>query len=1152
MPSSPAASSGSEPDFDVERFRSLLTRDAGIVLIELDARGVIVSCSGQAGATRDRHLLADLPDRERATAAERLARVLEHNEEAAFEFVLPDGGRFAAVARPSPDGGALVVGRDITEQAGALERARRAAREFHSIVAGQPGASALVDMRDGVVFLSDSVVDLLGYSPADLMGWKARSLLSSDSAGSLRAILNDASDSNRHVHTTIEVDHRDGSPRWLEFTIDRLVGEDGRPQLLATARDVTGQLQVEADLRRQRDLALALSDLGALVNSSLELGDVLGRILEAAAAVVPNDLSSIMLIHDDRAVIVAHRGLESYGIRLESDQRWMSLQGNTHVARAVRQRKPEIVTDAAADPEWTLFYGPSPIRSSLITPIIVKGKVIGLLNVDSVHRRAFAAEDADRLQAFSDHAGVALANAQLFEQISAEKDRIALLYRLQHDLDVTVGIQAIIQRVLAFADIDLHATSSELWWADELPGRFTRHQRESISGDTPTLSASWLLEQTTPLVLVSDPTQAIGDGGPTDPRWRMLAGEGSPPVAACLPLRVGERILGALVLQAKSFDFPYNDRGLLRALARALALSLESAHLLEAEHQRAEDLAALDQLSVALIDPPSVDELSQRICAAVQRQFATLTCEIDLAGPPTTEPSSRSLHPPEDLAAVAARLGTPIFVDDIRSESSSGESLWAPRPRHLDARTQGAVPLWVGGRTMGVILLERSQPGSFTERDQRLLTAFAERAASALHSTQLVAALADDARYLSTLNEISRSGLRGADLTSLLERMADLVVELIQADSAAITLWDDVTKRRQPGAGSASIRDLYRAHLAHSTERQIADLVIETGLPLVVPDVLHPTPLLPEPSRRLPAKTLLAAPLLIGERVLGALIVGYHQHHPVSSVDVERVRHAAGVVALSIANQQLFDELATARQTAETANQLKGEFLANTSHELRTPLSGILGALRLVLDDVCQDRDEERAFVNTAHDAALRLLTHINELLDLSKIEAGQMTVELQAVDVGLAMSQVYDLLAPNAAQQGVTLSIENRLAPDVRAYADPEHVRHVLLNLVGNALKFTPRGDVRLRATNGADAVFVAVEDTGIGIPAEAQHGLFQPFVQVDGSSTRPFGGTGLGLAISRKLAEGMGGTLDLFSAGLHQGSTFTLRLPLWSGDVY
>ncbi len=1151
MSSSDAVRSDSEFDFDVVRFRSLLTREAGLLFIEIDANGVIVSCSADAHTARGRHILADLSERDYLTAHERLARVFEHGEQASFEFVLGPGKRYAAFATPSSKGGALLVGRDITEQASELESARRAAREFHNILAGQPGASALVDLQDGVVFLSDSVVDLLGYGAADLMGWKARSLLSTDSAGSLRAILKDAAENGRHVHTTVEVDHRDGTPRWIEFTIDRLAGEEGRPQLLATARDVTEQLQVEADLRRQRDLALALSDLSALVNSSLELGAVLRRILDAAAAVVPNDLSSIMLIHDERAVIVAHRGLEAHGIQLGDDQRWMPLQGNTHVARAVRQRRPEIVTDTLADPEWTLFYGPSPIRSSLISPIIVKGNVIGLLNVDSVRPHAFADGDASRLQAFSDHAGVALANAQLFEQISAEKDRIALLYRLQHDLDVTVGIEAIIQRVLAFADIDLHASSSELWWADELPGRFLRYRRDMAAQTPSMLSATWLTDQTAPLRLVSDPIHLSGDGGPSDPRWQQLAGEGTPAVAACLPLRVGERVLGALILRARALTFPYNDRGLLQALARALALSLESAHLLEAEHQRAEDLAAVDQLSVALIDPPTLEELRQRICAAVRKQFDALTCEIDLAGPPTTEPYVRSGHPPEDLAAVAARLGAPIFVDDIRSRSGTNESLWAPRPRHPDARTQGAVPLWVGGRTMGVMLCERAQPGSFSERDQRLLTAFAERAASALHSTQLVAALADDARYLSTLNEISRSGLRGADLTSLLERMADLVVELVQADSAAITLWDDTAKRRLPGAGSASIREPYRTHLAHSTERQIADIVIETGQPLIVPDVLHPSPLLPEPSRRLPAKTLLAAPLLIGERVLGALIVGHHQHHSVSSVDVERVRHAAGVVALSIANQQLFDELATARQTAEAANQLKGEFLANTSHELRTPLTGILGALRLVLDDVCQDRDEERAFVNTAHDAALRLLTHINELLDLSKIEAGQMTVEWQAVDVGLAMSQVYDLLAPNAAQQGVTLSIENRLAPEQRAHADPEHVRHVLLNLVGNALKFTPHGEVRMRATAGAEAVFIVVEDTGIGIPTEVQHGLFQPFVQVDGSSTRPFGGTGLGLAISRKLAEGMGGTLDLFSAGLHQGSTFTLRLPLWSGEV-
>ncbi len=1158
------------PASDVERLKALLAPEFGVFCIELDAQGRFRQflCQDVLPDWPDplpgQGLLDYLPEPARSRLAADLESAVTGGEPVTIEFKVESQGHerwFSSIVTPlvdetdQPDG-CLIVGRDITVQRAALAQAEFTSQLFRRVVDHSPGVITLVHPAEGIAYLNEGVAGVLGYAADALLGWQARSIVTEADAERLEALVRaDRAAGRRMTATIVRARHRDGRWRQLALNLEYIDFPDGIMRLLVAARDITAEVQAEEGLRQERDLAIALSELGALMNSSLDLGEVLNRILSAAAAVVPSELSSIMLIQGDRAEIVAHRGMQERGIRFLGEQNWMAVTGDTHVARAVRDQLPEIVSDTEQDPAWALFYGPSPIRSSLITPIVVKGAVIGLLNVDSLRPGAFVAEDARRLQAFSDQAGVALANARLFEQISAEKDRIGLLYRWQHDLDVTLGPRALMQRAIAFADFELLATSAELWWAIGTPlpavGRLERHVAPGCLG-TAMVDAPWLTGLSDPLILTARPGAGSHDGGRQDPRWHDLADAADRDSAIiCLPLRVGGRLLGALVLRAADPGFLFADRGLLQALAQVLALALESAHLIEADRDRADDLAILDRLSTALIDPLSVEDLATRIGAVIRAELGVLTCDLELATKTSNDAAVLPTERADDIAAVAARLDCPILIDDLQAEPERGETAWVPRARQAMARAQAAFPLRASGRAVGVLVVEHGTPGGFSARDRRVLAAFAERAASAVHSTLLVEALADDARYLSTLNEISRSGLRGTDLTSLLERTADLVVDLIQADSASISLWDDIRQQYLPSAGSASIRDSFIAEIDRATERRFSDFIIEARQPMVVPDISSPSAFVAAPSRRLPGKTLLGAPLLLGERVIGALIVAYHQLHPVTSVDLERVRHASGIVALSIANQQLFDELASARQTAETANQLKGEFLANTSHELRTPLTGILGALRLVLDDVCEDREEERAFVNTAHDAALRLLTHINELLDLSKIEAGQMQVDLEPVDVSLIMHQVFELLAPRASQQGVELNIEDRLPVDARAVADPEHVRHILLNLVGNALKFTAHGEVRLRATADAGWAHLSVTDTGIGIPVDSQAALFQPFVQVDGSSTRRFGGTGLGLAISRRLAEGMGGTLDLYSAGRDQGSTFTVRLPLWHADA-
>lgn len=306
-------------------------------------------------------------------------------------------------------------------------------------------------------------------------------------------------------------------------------------------------------------------------------------------------------------------------------------------------------------------------------------------------------------------------------------------------------------------------------------------------------------------------------------------------------------------------------------------------------------------------------------------------------------------------------------------------------------------------------------------------------------------------------------------------------------------------------------------------------------------------------------KSMLLFPTFYQEKRNGIICLQQCDHfRQWTTTEIEWVQELADQVGTAIAHATLYQELQQATRAAEDASRLKSEFLASTTHELRTPLNGIIGFLKLILDGMADDEEEQREFLEEAHKSALHLLNLINDILDIAKIEAGKMELELGAVSLEDIFDAVDNFTHSQAQNKQLNFKIKHpsTLTP-ISLYGNYQRLLQVMLNLVGNAIKFTHEGGIVVSAEvvkkplEWQDQTFpgmvkVSVADTGIGVSLEKQAKLFEKFVQVDGSHAKAYGGTGLGLAISQKLVEAMGGTVEFYSMGEGLGSTVTFTVPL------
>jgi signal transduction histidine kinase len=446
-----------------------------------------------------------------------------------------------------------------------------------------------------------------------------------------------------------------------------------------------------------------------------------------------------------------------------------------------------------------------------------------------------------------------------------------------------------------------------------------------------------------------------------------------------------------------------------------------------------------------------------------------------------------------------------------------------------------------------MLSLDSIQPDYFTPDHVRLSAAFADQVAVAIENARLYHSLQQNASELATLYRASEQLFGSSqDVTELANRIVQAITREFTDAYCGLRLVDESGNYLGGLVEAGTLLSATAPRPAVPLEGPgLLAAAARSGDVIYAPDVRQDPRYLPSHSN---TRSELVVPLRVKSRVIGVLNLESARVDGFDERSRRLIAAFAERAALALENAQLLARLEVARQAAQEASRLKSEFLTNTSHELRTPLTGILGSLDLVIDEMCASPEEERQFLKIARQAGRQLLEMINLLLDLSRIESGKVEVKSAVVDISPLLIEVYLLLQGQAQERHLHLDLHLPAEPFTKVWADPDKVRQIMLNLIGNALKFTEQGQIRVSAD--ADRLEglmrVDVQDTGIGIPPEQQARLFQPFVQLDGSSTRKYGGTGLGLNIARRLAQMMDGNITLYSAGENQGSTFTLSLPL------
>jgi signal transduction histidine kinase len=660
-----------------------------------------------------------------------------------------------------------------------------------------------------------------------------------------------------------------------------------------------------------------------------------------------------------------------------------------------------------------------------------------------------------------------------------------------------------------------------------------------------------------------------------EPKPGVAAVHGGARSTVHVPMLKDNEPIGIIVIYRQEVR-PFTDKQieLVQNFAAQAVIAIENTRLLNELRQRTDDLsealeqqtATSDVLKVISSSPgelaPVFQAMLEKATGLCGAEFGALFLAegekfraVAMQNLPRVQAEQLEREPLVDFApstgsarAMAARKV--LQIQDLTKEKGYVER----NPRFVNlielggARSALFAPLVKDSEPIGVMVIYRQEVGPFTDKQIELLQNFAAQAVIAIENTRLLNELRESLqRQTATadvLKVISRSTF---DLQTVLNTLVESACRLCNAGNAFVYQRDGDTYRLGSSFGFAPDYQEYMKRIPVKPDR--GTLVGRTALEgkvVHIPDVQNDPEYTWEESRQRGGyRTMLGIPLLREGVPIGVLAMTRPTVQPFTDKQTELLTTFADQAVIAIENVRLFDEIQDkSRQLAE-ASKHKSQFLANMSHELRTPLNAILGYTELVLDGIYGEAPQKALDVlKRVESNGRHLLGLINDVLDLSKIEAGELKLSLTDYSMKDVVYNVFSAVEPLATKKKLDFKVN--IPPDLPpGQGDERRLTQVLLNLVGNAIKFTDAGAVAIKIATADGAFSVAVHDTGPGISAADQTKLFQEFQQADSSITKSKGGTGLGLAISRHIVELHGGRLWVESSP-GDGSTFTFTIPV------